>query len=130
MELVRTVTRQSAFIAIPLALLALIPDWESPGLRFLGFFGPPRLMPGSILIGTLLGIVNLRGMAWGIESLLGAVQENTKLVVLSLIRLFVVFAVIFVLAALRLVNLLGLLAGMTVVFLLLIREGLRLARRD
>ncbi len=128
MELIKRVTKQTLFIVVPLALLSLLVDWNSETLRFLRPFGNPNFVTTSILIGAVLGIANLRGMAWGIESLLGTRQANTRLVFLSLLRLFLLFAVIIILVALHRINLLGFLAGMTIVFIILIKEALRTAK--
>jgi len=128
MGLVRKVTRQSIFIVVPLAALSLLADGNREGLRFLRAFGNPDFVSISILIGAILGIANLKGMTWGIESLLGTRQANTKLVFLSLLRLLILFAVIIVLAAMRLINLLGFLVGMTIVFIILIKEAVKMAK--
>ena len=130
MDLTRKVLKQTIFATIPLVVLSLLVDWNREGLRFLRPFGNPDYMTVSIVLGAVLGVANLRGLVWGLESMLGTQQANTKLVFLSLLRLFVLFAVIIVLAALQLINLLGLLTGMTVVFVFLIREGLRMAQRQ
>jgi hypothetical protein len=130
MDLTRKTTKQSAVIVLLLTVLSLLIDWKDPDLRFIRLFGNPDIMPASIIIGGIIGILNLRGLAWGIESLLGAYKANTKLVILSLMRLFILSAVIIILAAMRLINLLGLLIGMTVVFAVLIKEGLKLAKQQ
>jgi hypothetical protein len=62
--------------------------------------------------------------------MLGSQQPSGKLVFLSLFRLFILFAVIIILAALNFINFLGLLAGMTVVFIFLIKEGLKMAQKQ
>lgn len=128
MTLVRTIVKQSLFAVIPLTILSLLVDWNSKGLGFLRPFGNPDYMTVSIILGAVLGIANLKGLIWGLESLLGTVQANAKLVFLSLLRLFILFAIIVILAAVHRINFLGLLAGMTVVFVFLIREGLKMAR--
>ncbi|MCL5022673.1 MAG: hypothetical protein M1497_04795 [Nitrospirae bacterium] len=128
MTLVRKVARQALFVIVPLAALSLLVDWNSKTLGFLRPFGNPAFTTVSILVGAGLGIANLKGMTWGIESLLGAHQANTKLVFLSLLRLLVLFAVVISLAALHLINLLGFLTGITVVFILTIKEALKTAK--
>jgi hypothetical protein len=84
----------------------------------------------SILIGGIIGLANLKGLVWGIESLLGTHRANTRMVFLSLLRLFILFAAIIILVVMRLINLLGFLIGMTVVFLLLIKEALEMAKEQ
>jgi len=105
-------------------------DWNDERLKFIGLFGNPGLMAMSILIGGVIGLANLKGLVWGIESLLGTHRANTRMVFLSLLRLFILFALIIILVVMRLINLLGFLIGMTVVFLVLIREALRIAKEQ
>ncbi len=129
MVLVRRVIKHSALIILPLSLLSLLVDWNREGLRFLRPFGNPDFMTVSIIIGAVLGIANLKGLIWGLDSMLGTQQGNTKLVFLSLLRLFILFGIVIVLAALKLINLLGFLIGMTVVFFVLIKEALKEAQK-
>lgn len=130
MSLIRKVTKKSLFIIIPLVLASFLVDWRAERLKFVGLFGRTDFMTVSIIIGGVLGLANLKGLVWGIDSLLGTYKANTRLVFLSLFRLSVLFAVIIVLAALRLINLLGLLAGMTVVFIVLIIEAVKMAKEQ
>jgi len=130
MDLVRKVIKQTTCVTVPLVLLSLLVDWDRESLRFLRPFGNPDYMTVSIILGAVLGIANLKGLIWGLESMLGARQASAKLVFLSLFRLFILFAVIVALAVFSLVNFLGLLAGMTVAFVFLIKEGLKMAQKQ
>ncbi len=128
--MVRKVLKQTLVVIVPLVLLSLLVDWQREDLRFLRPFGNPAFMTVSIIIGAVLGIANLKAMLWGLERMLGTQQASAKLVFLSLFRLFLLFAVIIILAALNLINFLGLLTGMTVVFVFLIKEGLKMAQKQ
>lgn len=130
MDLIKKVLKQTLFVTVPLVALSLLVDWNRESLRFLRPFGNPDYVTVSIILGAILGIANLRGLIWGLEGMLGTQQANVKLVFLSLLRLFILFAIIIVLAALHLINFLGLLVGMTVVFVFLIKEGLKMAQRQ
>ena len=130
MDLIKKVTRKSVIVIFPLILLSFLVDWNDERLKFIGLFGNPGLMAMSILIGGVIGLANLKGLVWGIESLLGTYRANTRMVFLSLLRLFILFALIIILVVMRLINLLGFLIGMTVVFLVLIREALRIAKEQ
>ena len=130
MELIKKVTKKSVIVIFPLILLSFLVDWNDERLKFIGLFGNPGLMAMSILIGGIIGLANLKGLVWGIESLLGTHRANTRMVFLSLLRLFILFALIIILVVMRLINLLGFLIGMTVVFLVLIREALRIAKEQ
>ncbi len=130
MNLTKKVTKKSLFVILPLVLLSLLVNWRAGHLRFVALFGNPDFMTLSIVIGGILGIANLRGLVWGIDSLLGTYKANTKLVFLSLFRLGILFAIIIILVVLRLINLLGLVAGMTVVFVILIMEAVKMAKEQ
>jgi len=130
MDLIKKVTRKSVIVIFPLILLSFLVDWNDERLKFIGLFGNPGLMAMSILIGGVIGLANLKGLVWGIESLLGTHRADTRMVFLSLLRLFILFALIIILVVMRLINLLGFLIGMTVVFLVLIREALRIAKEQ
>ena len=128
--MIRKILKQTLVVIVPLAVLSLLVDWNRENLRFLRPFGNPDFMTVSIVIGAVLGIANLKAMLWGLERMLGTQQASAKLVFLSLFRLFLLFAVIIILAALNLINFLGLLTGMTVVFVFLIKEGLKMAQKQ
>ena len=130
MELIKKVTKKSVIVIFPLILLSFLVDWHDERLKFIGLFGNPGLMAMSILIGGVIGLANLKGLVWGIESLLGTHRANTRMVFLSLLRLFILFALIIILVVMKLINLLGFLIGMTVVFLILIQEALRIAKEQ
>jgi len=127
--MIKKIFKHTIALIVPLAIVCFLVDWESETLRFLRPFGNPRFIPASIIIGALLGIANLRAMMWGLERMLGTQQASARLVFLSLFRLFILFAIIILLAAFKLINFLGLLVGMTVVFVFLIKEGLKMAQK-
>ena len=130
MDLIKKVTRKSVIVIFPLILLSFLVDWNDERLKFIGLFGNPGLMAMSILIGSIIGLANLKGLVWGIESLLGTHRANTSMVFLSLLRLFILFAIIIILVVMRFINLLGFLIGMTAVFLVLIQEALAMAKQQ
>lgn len=132
MELIKRVTKKSLFAVVPLSLLAFVTGWKGEPLpsKILAVFGNPVLLPLSIFLGGVMGVLNLRGLAWGIESLLGAQKATTKLVFMSIFRLIVFFTIIVILAVFKLINLLGLLIGLTVVFVVLIIEGIKTAKEQ
>ncbi|HXX79987.1 MAG TPA: hypothetical protein VEI46_00430 [Thermodesulfovibrionales bacterium] len=128
MDLIKRVTKKSVILIFLLILLSFLVDWKDERLRFIALFGNPGLVTVSILIGGIIGLANLKGLVWGIESLLGTHRASSRMVFLSLLRLFILFAVIIILVVMRLMNLFGFLIGMTVVFLVLIGEALRMAK--
>ena len=60
--------------------------------------------------------------------MIGSGTMTLRLIVLSMIRLAALFTVIIMLLYYRVVNPFGLLAGFTVIFVLILIEGLRSAR--
>jgi len=124
------IVKKSAFVILPLTLLSFVIDWRAEGLRFLRIFGDPAFIPVSIVIGGLLGLANINGLIWSLERLLGNARASAKLVFVSMFRLLILFAVIVALTALKLINFLGMLTGMLVVFLVLIREAVLQAQRQ
>ncbi len=115
--MIKRIYKQSIFVAIPLSLVSIfVTSWD---WRF----------SLSILIGGFIGILNLRGIVWGIRSLLGTEKAQTKMVFLSFFRLLVLFSILLILAIFKVINAYGLLIGFTVVFIIMIKEGLIAAKR-
>jgi hypothetical protein len=79
----------------------------------------------SILIGGILGLVNLRGLARGVEGLIGSYRPTGKIVFLSLLRLTALALILGILFYYQAVDVLGILTGFTVVIAAIIKEGLR-----
>lgn len=127
MKLIKKIIKQSAVIILPLTLLSIAMVWKSDRFPFIELFGKPLLLPVSIILGGILGLANIKGLAWGIDGLLNTEKANIKIVLLNIFRLFILFIVIIVLSLLKLINFLGLLIGITVVFVVLIKESLRMA---
>jgi len=116
-EIIKRTYRQSAFILIPAAILSAFIEWKK--------------LPLSILIGGSLSLVNLKGLQWGITGLVGSGEKVTgALVFFSLIRLFIMTGILILLLWLRLINIAGVFAGITIVLVLLLREGLRSAKNE
>lgn len=116
--MVKRINRQSIYLLIPLAALSAFIEWKK--------------LPISIIVGGLIALANLRGLQWGVTGIFRteeASESKGKLVFFSMFRLLLVFFVLAILLYLRLVNPLGILAGLTVVFLLIIKEGLKEAKR-
>ena len=107
--MMKKVYKRAAFIIVLMAVAA-------------AFIEPVKLPLGSI-IGALLAVVNFRGMTRNLENLIGTDRPTMKLVVLSIGRLLIIFSIIITLAVAKVVNLIGLMVGFTVVLTLVIREG-------
>ncbi len=112
----KRVYKQALIILGPLCLISL-------------FFAEWRF-PFSMAVGGLVGVGNLGGLAWSVTALLSAEKAQAKMVFLSVFKLLIIFAILTVLAVLKLINVWGLLAGFTVVVVLIMKEGLVAARQE
>lgn len=114
--LIRRVELQTACVLLPLAALSLFQyDWR---------------MPVSLIMGGLIGAANLRGIVWGATALLGTDKARGKLMFLSFFRMLIIFSVLVVLAALKAIDVYGLLVGFTVSLVIIVKEGLGKALRE
>lgn len=117
MEILKGVVKKSIFIILPAAVLT-------------AFIIEPRKFPLGIIMGWLFGILNLRQLTRNIEGLVGKDKATFKLVFLSMTRLLFLCVAIFALIYYRIVNVFGLLIGFTVVFVLILIEGAKVAKRS
>jgi hypothetical protein len=114
MTLLNKIYKRAVFILVPLALLSAFIEWKK--------------LPFSILIGGILGLINLRGLARGVYSIVGTYRPTAKIVISTILRLGFLAVVLILLFALKVVNVFGILIGFTVVFILIMTEGLRAAK--
>ena len=84
-----------------------------------------RKFPHSVLIGGLLGLANFKGLAWGLKDFAELQRPSGKLIFWSMVRFFILALILVVLALLKLINFVGILIGLTVVFGLILKEGMR-----
>jgi len=115
MNLTRDIARNTTFILIPAAIISAFLPWQN--------------LPFSILVGGLLGILNVKALAWSVEGILGTSQANAKMLFLSQFRFVMIVIIVTALAYLKLVTIPGLLAGFSVVFAQVLITGLKHARR-
>ncbi len=116
MKMIERIYKQAVFVLVPLALISALIDWKK--------------LPVSIIIGGVIGLANLKGLAWGVEGLIGAKGARAALVFFSLIRLFIVFAILIILFWLKIVNVFGIFIGFTIVLTLFLKEGFRSAKNE
>lgn len=90
----------------------------------------PHDFVAGVLAGGALSIINLREMHKGLRVILGMERPSARRLLFSgILRLIILASAIIVIAAMKLVNLLGLLIGFAVVPLVLLIEGLVFARK-
>jgi hypothetical protein len=114
MILLKRIYKKAILILLLLALLSAFIEWKK--------------LPMSILIGGILGLINLRGLARGVYSIVGTYRPTVKMVISTIFRLGFLAVVLIILFAKNVVNAFGILIGFTVIFILIITEGLRLAK--
>lgn len=113
-NLIKRTFKQTLIILIPLSILSAFIEWKR--------------LPLSIFLGGILGLVNLRGLARGVEGLLGTHRPTGKLLFSSFLRLSMLALVLTFLIIYKIVNILGVLVGFTIVFISIITQGLKIAR--
>jgi hypothetical protein len=111
MELIRKIHRNSLILLLPIAAASAFIEWKK--------------LPLSIIIGGLLGLLNIRALAWSVQGLLDSHKASAKMLFFSQFRLVMLFLVLATLVYLKLVNIFGILAGFTVVFIMVIIVGLK-----
>jgi hypothetical protein len=116
MDLVKRIHRHGTIILIVLAGLSAFYEW--------------RKLPLSILVGGALGLANLKGLAWGLKDFGASNRPGGKVIFFSLFRFLMIAFILIALALLRLINFVGVLIGFTVVFILILREGLQAAKES
>ncbi len=116
MDLIQKIHRNSLILLFPLAAASAFIEW--------------RQLPLSILMGGVLAILNIRALAWGVQGVLGSQKSSTKMLFFSQFRLVMLFLILAALVYLKVVNIFGILAGLTVVFSMVVIEGLRHAKKS
>jgi hypothetical protein len=112
-DLIKRVSRSGLVILLALSALSALYEWKQ--------------FPVSILLGGVLGLLNLKGLAWGLRDF-AQYRPSGKVIFLSLLRFFLMAVILISLVVARKIHPVGVLIGFTVVFALIIREGLRMAK--
>jgi len=113
--LIRRIYKLSFAVLVPLALVSGFLEWKK--------------LPLSVLAGGILGLLNLKALSWGVGGIVGTHKATGAMLFFSMLRLFFLFVVLIILLWLKVVNIIGLLAGFTVVFTVLLIEGMKEAKR-
>lgn len=114
MEILKRVIHKSIFIILPCAVISGFYEWKK--------------LPLGIIAGGLFGILNLRGLVRSVEGFINSNMLSAKLILMSFTRLFILFSAIFILLWFKIINVFGLLFGFTVVFILILVEGMKIAK--
>lgn len=110
MEIFRGVFKKSIFIIPPAIVISVFLEWTR--------------VPQGIFIGWLFGILNLRLMTKNVKGLIGSEKAAAKILILSATRLIILLVAMAFLIYYKAVNIFGLIFGFTVVFALILIEGM------
>ncbi len=93
----------------------------------------PWSLPAGILFGAVLGLLNFRWLARAVERLYlkkgtHAAVSITAAEILHLLKLIIVFIILFIVIKFQLVHLLGLIVGISLCFIAILWEGLTAMR--
>lgn len=114
-------------------------------LSFVAAFFTEWRFPFSILIGGIIGLGNLKGIVMSIGrifniekrdlkdsqiSVINPQKAQAKMLILGIFRLLIIFSILLILVILNTINIYGFLVGFSIVFLVIIKEGLSEAKRQ
>jgi len=114
MNLIKRIYKQTIIILLPISIISAFIEWQK--------------LPISILIGGILGLINLRGLARGVEGLIRMGRPAAAIIFSSLLRLSILAFILIILIIYELINILGILIGFTIVFIAILKEGLKAAK--
>lgn len=127
-EIVFRVARKTALLAALGAIAAfLVPFFAKTGHAW-------WFLPSSILFGGILGILNFRWLAIAVERIYmkrGATPAGANLAgaIFSVLKLSIIFIVLFVVIKWRLLDVFALLIGLSLCFMAIIWEGVTIMGR-
>lgn len=111
----RRISQFSAFIIGPSSVLSFfVYDWK---------------MSLSLILGGLFAILNFMGVIWGVENVFSLQGGKGKMIFMTFFRLMVLFSILLILLIFGVINIAGIAVGLSVVFLLILVEGIKRARQ-
>ncbi len=121
--IIRQVAKKTALLVMPVGAGAIVLGMkQGAGQRW-------WFLPGGILAGAALGLINFRWLAMSVERFYvrkDASPAAAKVVgvVISFLKLSAIFIVLFVIIKWEVLHILGLVAGLSLCFVAIIWEGL------
>lgn len=85
-------------------------------------------IPFSVFVGGALSLASLRIIVWAVQRFLGTSMAQPIIIGISTLKIFVMFAIMVVLAVFGLLNVVAMVTGFTVVLILTTIEGYRAAK--
>jgi len=126
---IRGVARKTLLIAAVVIVIIVVFDFVRGGGQRWWF------LPLSVLFGGALGLANFRWLATAVQRVYlrpGATPglSNLAAVVISILKLSLIFVILFIVIKLQLLHVFGLVAGLSLCFLAIIWEGATLMKRN
>jgi hypothetical protein len=113
---VEKIAVRSSYIILPLAAASLfIYDWR---------------MALGLIMGALIGIVNFEAIVRSVKGMLASDHARLKLMFIAFFKLIALLALLIIFFILKLIHPYGLIAGFTVVFVIMVAEGFSSSRRE
>ncbi len=127
-NIIRGVATKTGFIVIVAALAALVYVFLQNGARRWWF------LPLSVVSGGALGLLNFRWLASSVEKIYlrkGATPgvSNLAAAIISILKLSVIFIVLFIVIKWQLLHIFGLVAGLSLCFLAILWEGATIMKK-
>ncbi len=86
--------------------------------------------PLSIIIGSIIFLMSLWSIIWAAKKFIYQGSGQPAIIVVSTLKILLIFGLLVVLAMLELINVIGFLTGFTVSLLITAKEGFIAARRE
>lgn len=127
-EILKGVARKTALFVLPVTVAALV--YALVGQRGERWW----FLPASILFGGALGLLNFRWLAIAVERVYlrkgaTAVVSNLAAAIISVLKLSLIFIILFVVLKWQLVHIFGLVGGLSLCFLAILWEGAGLMKQ-
>jgi len=119
---VRGVLKKTALLTVAGIIAAAALQFTlQPGLPFWS-------VPGGVLFGSILGVLNFRWLAYAVERVYlhknsTTILSNVAAAVINILKLSVIFIILFVVIQWKIVHLVGLVAGLSLCFLAILWQG-------
>src|SRR5208283_1783550 len=116
--MIKRISRQYIIIIIPLSVISFFltgSDW-----RF----------SFSVLLGGGISLVSFRTIIWAVEKFMGQEMAQPIIMGLSIFKVLLIFSLLVVLAIFKLINIVGVLIGFTLVLAIVTREYFLYAKRE
>jgi hypothetical protein len=126
--ILKAVARKTALLVLPVTGAALVYALvQHDGGRW-------WFVPASILFGGALGLLNFRWLAIAVERVYlrkgaTALVSSIAAAVISILKLAIIFIILFVVMKWHLVHIFGLVGGLSLCFLAILWEGVTLMKR-